>query len=100
VKHLATLLLQQDSTDSSTKEQIKAINESKIATRLLCHSAVYNVKYFQSIRTPSSAEATAASFAIATDPRSAGNTTRMEPVSIGSTPLDGIVSFLVGLSFP
>jgi hypothetical protein len=61
-------------------------NTFKDGTRVLCHSAVYNVQYDQNTRTQSKAEKSAASFT---------KDTKIEPISIGSTPLDGIIGFLV-----
>jgi hypothetical protein len=101
-KRLSDLMLQQDPADTATQIQIDNTNNSKLASRLLCHSAVYNVQYSIAARTKSVADDTAASFAIAdgsTAFPNKGNSKAMEPVSIGTTPLDGIISFLVSFDY-
>lgn len=58
--------------------------------RLVCHRALYNVRYDANKAPPSQVDDYAARF----DPSSKGFDTDFEPVSVGTTPLDAIMTFL------
>lgn len=59
--------------------------------RLFCHAAVYNITYDATVRPDTLADQYANNFTSATN---------MEPVSVGATPLDSILTFLEAHSDP
>ena len=66
-------------------KKVQAALNSKDATNVLIHGAVYNVKYDVNSKPHSNADDAAQKFQ---------TTTPMEPLSIGTTPLDAVLSFL------
>ncbi|KJX99852.1 hypothetical protein TI39_contig350g00002 [Zymoseptoria brevis] len=71
--------------DPAEKQRVSDLLASNDAFDVLCHGAVYNVKYDFNGKPPSKADEAAQKLSA---------TTKMEPVSIGTTPLDGILTFL------
>ncbi len=81
------LLVLNTGTEANPDQTAKDMNDTfRDATRVLCHSAIYNVQYNKDQRTPSKADVSALNFTA---------DTKMEPISVGSTAIDGIISFLV-----
>ena len=61
--------------------------DNKDGTRLICHSAIYGIKYEAGARPETPADTFA-------DRLTGNGDINMEPVSVGTTPLDAILSFL------
>lgn len=61
--------------------------DSKDGARLVCHSAIYNIKYVAAVRPETPADKYAGLL-------TGNGDINMEPVSVGTTPLDAILTFL------
>jgi len=87
-RRLENLLLELDKgTDAAPDaDAVKLGEKSTDSTRILCYSAMYNVSYNQKKRAPSKAEKATKNFT---------RDVAMEPISIGCSPLDGVLTFLV-----
>lgn len=83
---LKTLLLQLD-TGTTAQPDPKAAQQAtqKDTTRCVSHAAIYNVQYNQATQQKSLADEAARKFTAQV---------KMEPLSLGTTPLDGILTFL------
>ena len=85
---LRSLFLSLDPAPNSDATETKRISDllaSDSAFDVLCHGAVYNVKYNVASKPKSMADEAAKKFSTGT---------KMEPVSVGTTALDGILTFL------
>lgn len=92
VTRLTKLLLKLSPEEAGENGKFK---DKKDPTRCLVHGAVYDVKYDFHHRQDSVAETAAAKFTLPPKTTSPTNApVRMEPLSIGTTPLDGILTFL------
>jgi hypothetical protein len=84
-ERLSALMLSLDRGTGPDAAQIEKLLESEDAAQVVLHGAIYNVRYDANTKPRSLADEAAIKFT---------PDVKMEPLSIGTTPLDGIVTFL------
>jgi hypothetical protein len=85
-KRMAKLMLKSDPMlPTSTDRESQDIGSSAAATRCILHGAIYGVIYNRTKKPKCRADTVAQNF---------GPRTRIEPLSVGSTPIDAFVTFL------